>query len=224
MVCFLRSRRPQDIKYIVFHHGADGVARDLNDLKRKAPQYEKWHSTRPWAKDWKTDGKFGYKYIEYHVMVAQNGDILQVQDIKFSRPHATDCCDKVSSNKYGIAIEIPGNFNNVVPSKASLRAIVKWIGDFEKKYKLNLKITYHKERYRIWKNNQCLKYPRGTECPGKNFIKLLVGGSKSKMVQWINYYEKTGKFPDELLDGKTCEEKLHELEIENKQLNYSEAN
>jgi len=208
MGCFLRNRGKKSIKYFVIHHGADGKpAKNWTALKKKAKIYNNWHSKRPWANEIKTRGEKGYKYISYHYLIAQNGAVLQTQDVKYSRYHCGDCCkNNDSANKYGIAIEMVGNFEQYKPSKASLGAIVKLIGDFEKKYKVDTKVRGHRDRGKLCK--------LATSCPGKNLYKFISGGSKSRMVKWINEYKKTGKLPSELLPSEKCEDKLKKCETD----------
>ena len=202
------NRKPQDIKFVIIHHGGDNVnVKDKNSLISIASIYNNVGYRKMKANGWMhLKAPSGtWKYIQYHRLVARNGDILKVRSIKYSHYHCTvsfECAKgRPCANRYGIAICLPGNYNNLSPTKAQLRALVKWIGDFEKKYKLNLIIRGHRDR-----SSLCKKY---TSCPGSKLYAYLKGGKNSKLVRWINYYKKTGMMPEEIAEGTACEHKLH---------------
>ena len=162
-------------KYATIHHSAVSPgAKNLAELKVRAASYDRTHGARAQANGWdlKTDGKYGYSWISYHYMIASNGEVLQTQDIKYLRYHATDLARGATShNLHGIAICFDGNFENEKPTENSLKAAGQLIHDLEKKLGVTLTVLGHK--------HTALS---PTACPGKNLDAVV----KSKIVAYAN--------------------------------------
>lgn len=129
------TRTNKQIYFATIHHSAvTNGAKNLAELKVNAAKYDLWHSQKSFAIY--TDGKYGYKYISYHYMIASNGDVLQTQDIKYVRYHAGDNDRGVNShNLHGIAICFDGYYHpphNEKPTEAQLRAAGALIRELEK--------------------------------------------------------------------------------------------
>lgn len=168
-------------KYITIHHSAVSPgASNLSVLKQRARSYERSHKNRAVAKSWpsKTDGKYGFFWISYHYLISKNGDVLQVQNTKFQRIHATDSGrGSKSHNLHGIAICFDGNYQNEAVTQKQIEAAGKLIYDLEKKYKVSFIVRGHKQTALL-----------ATSCPGVN-----MGDNRSgaihKIIKFTNSYE-----------------------------------
>lgn len=156
------ARLLTDIKFVTIHHTATGLAQNINDLKSQANAIERYHKDKAIANSWsaKTDGEYGYYWIEYHYLIAQDGSFLQVQDTKWMRIHAGDWSKgKDSHNQHGVAICFVGNFEKDTPSEASLKTAGWLINRLEKAIKKEVYVKGHREVSLV-----------ATACPGKNLF------------------------------------------------------
>jgi hypothetical protein len=149
---------------VAVHHSVYKPANNLDELKAQAKLFDGWHKSKSWAETIKTGGEYGYQYVEYHYLMATDGSILQVQDEKYVLYHAGDNFRGVDSfNLHGIAICLTGNYETDVPTEAQMKALVLFIRDVQKRYKIDARVRGHKETSQS-----------ATACPGKN-----LGTSKS---------------------------------------------
>lgn len=156
-------------KNIAIHHSAvNPPAQNLAELKVRATSHDNFHKTKSIQWNNTTLGEYGYKYIRYHYMIAQDGAILQVQDEKYALYHSGDGT-KGAFNYYGIAIMFEGNYDIAQPTEAMMKSAVKLIRKFEKRYKVDPKVRGHKE---------ISSSP--TACPGGN-----LGTSKSGWIKQL---------------------------------------
>lgn len=139
------TRSKSSIKFATIHHSADTpAAKNLPELIKKASKYDAYHATKSFAIY--TDGRFGYRFISYHWLIAKNGAVLQVQDPKFVRYHASDNVrGAMSHNRYGIAILLEGNFQVETPTDPQLKAAAKIINDWQRKNHTKLTVKGHRE-------------------------------------------------------------------------------
>jgi len=153
------TRDLKSIKYVTIHHSAVAPgSNNLEELKVRAVSHDRHHGNKDYALA--TKGEKGFKYISYHYMIARDGSILQVQDIKYQRYHATDTFRGTKShNTYGIAILLEGNFDVEETSPAQLNAAVNLIKYLQRQLNTRLEIKGHSEQ----------AHPANpTSCPGKN--------------------------------------------------------
>lgn len=179
-----------DIKFVTIHHTATGLAQNKQDLKSQANAIERYHKDKAIANSWsaKTDGEYGYYWIEYHYLIAQDGSFLQVQDTKWMRIHAGDWSKgKDSHNQHGVAICFVGNFENDIPTVDSLKSAGFIIAELERKIKKEVKVKGHKDT----------SIP-ATACPGKNLY--------AKIKDIINYANN----PELIEPVDPCEAKIIE--------------
>jgi hypothetical protein len=136
----------QSHKYITVHHTVTAAATTKANLPALAASMENHHKTKSWAEAYKTGGEFGYSYLSYHYLFAQDGSYIQVHDTKYQRVHATDTVRGAAShNRHGIAIAIVGNMSVTPPSAALIHGIAKLCAELEKHYGVNFAIRAHKE-------------------------------------------------------------------------------
>ena len=184
------ARLLEDIKFVTIHHTATGLAQNKQDLIAQANAIERYHREKAIANGWasRTGGEFGYFFIEYHYLVAQNGEFLQVQDTKYQRIHAGDYSKgKDSHNQHGVAICFVGNFENDIPSIDSLKTAGFLIAELEKKIKKEVRVKGHKDT----------SIP-ATACPGKN--------SYAKIKDIVNYANN----PELIEPEDPCQVKIRE--------------
>lgn len=178
MASLAPTRKLTDIKFATIHHaGVEPGARNLKELKVHAKSYDTFHATKPDVIF--TKGEFGFKFISYHFLIARDGSVLQVQDIKYMRYHATDNTRGAEShNRWGIAILIDGNFDIETVTDAQKKAAAQVIRDMQKKCKHKFVIKGHRE-------TAIPSLP--TNCPGKNmgysYQKASALGQIIKLVQ-----------------------------------------
>lgn len=155
---------------VAVHHSVYKPANNLDELKAQAKLFDGWHKSKSWAETIKTGGEYGYQYVEYHYLMATDGSILQVQDEKYVLYHAGDNFRGVDSfNLHGIAICLTGNYETDVPTEAQMKALVLFIRDVQKRYKIDARVRGHKETSQS-----------ATACPGKN-----LGTSKSGWLKQV---------------------------------------
>jgi len=176
------ARYIQGYKYLTIHHTVSSAATTKADLPVLARSMETYHKTKSWAEDFKTGGEFGYYYLSYHYLFAQDGSYMQVHDTKYQRVHATDTArGDTSHNLHGIAISVVGNMSTTVPSPALKEGIAQLCAELERKYGVSFAIRGHKETC-LYVNNGVVYYPEKTGvyytgCPGD-----YMGTSKSGVI------------------------------------------
>jgi len=176
----------QGHKYITIHHTVTAPAATKADLPALARSMEGYHKTKSYAQAYKTGGEFGYYYLSYHYLFAQDGSYIQVHDTKYQRVHATDTArGNTSHNRHGTAIAVVGNMDNTKPSAALIEGIAKLCAELEKKYKISFAIRGHKETALYANSAGTIYYPEKTgvyytACPG-----AFMGTSKSGVVKQI---------------------------------------
>lgn len=170
-------RQIKDIKFVTIHHSAvQPGSSSIKILKSRAATYDRFHSQRPWAIY--TNGVYGFKYISYHYLVARDGSVLKVQDIKYMRWHANDYYKgKESHNQWGIAICLDGNFQNEKPTQKALNAVAKIIYDLEVRYKKSYIVRGHRHTY------------SKTACPGVNMGNYRIGNIRN-IIKMVNEMHK----------------------------------
>lgn len=187
----VHANKLKKIKYVTIHHSVTAKAADINDLRAQAAVMERYHRQKRIAKSYpsKTNNEFGYSWIAYHYLIAQNGDSLQVQSLEWQRVHATDTRRGVKShNLYGVSVCFVGNFDTKRPSEASLKAAGRIVREIEKKHKVNVTVLGHKHTAVF-----------ATACPGR-FLDSVV---KTKIVKYANKPPKTEKPSPEADNSKT---------------------
>jgi hypothetical protein len=153
---------------VAVHHSVYKPAKNLVELKTQATLFNGWHKAKSWAEATKTPS--AYPYISYHYLMATNGDMLKVTDEKYVKYHSGDSFRGVDSfNEHGIAVCLTGNYENDKPTDAQMKALVLFIRDVEKRYKINARVRGHKETSQS-----------ATACPGKN-----IGTSKSGWLKLV---------------------------------------
>jgi len=189
---------------VCVHHSVYKPAHNIEELKAQAKLFDGWHKSKSWANEIKTNGEFGYQYIEYHYLMALDGSILQVQDEKYVLYHAGDNFrGDLSFNLHGIAICLTGNYENDVPTEAQMKSLVLFIRDVEKRYGIDALVRGHKETS---------KDP--TACPGKN-----IGTSKSGWLSQVIKNVNDKNYPPTVIPPTTppsapnCDEYIKQANI-----------
>jgi len=101
--------------------------------------------------------------------MATDGSMLKVTDEKYVKYHAGDNFrGDLSFNLHGIAVCLTGNYENDKPTDAQMKALVLFIRDVEKRYKIDAFVRGHKETSAT-----------ATACPGKNIGTSTSGWLKS---------------------------------------------
>lgn len=153
---------------VCVHHSVYKPANNLAELKAQATLFNGWHSKKEWAELTKTPS--AYPYISYHYLMATNGEMLKVTDEKYVKYHSGDNFRKdLSFNLHGIAVCLTGNYENDKPTDAQMKALVLFIRDVEKRYKINARVRGHKETSQT-----------ATACPGRN-----IGTSQSGWLKQV---------------------------------------
>jgi hypothetical protein len=153
---------------VCVHHSVYTPAENMSELKAQASLFNGWHKSKSWAESTKTPSD--YPYISYHYLMATDGSILNVTDEKYVKYHAEDNFRGDDSfNLHGISICLTGNYENDKPTEAMEKALVLFIRDIEKRYKIDAYVRGHKETSKT-----------ATACPGKN-----IGTSKSGWLKGI---------------------------------------
>lgn len=174
-----RSRDSNELIGFAIHHAGfanptKGAA-NMAELLNRAQSYDLHHSFKDYSQpkngsnDAKyTDGKLGYKWLLYHVLIARDGATLYVQDFKWERWHASDNWRLASSlNRHGVAILLDGNFEYENPTEQQIQAAAKVVYDYEQKQnQRGLLVLGHRE-------TSGPAFPTG--CPGKNMGTSLAG-------------------------------------------------
>lgn len=165
-MAILRKGNPDRV--CIHHSAVSPGANNITELKARAKVYDIAHSKKTWANTIKTNGEYGYKFIEYHYMVAKDGTLLQTQADKYVLYHAGDIGrGKDSFNLHGVAVLIDGDYMTEKPTQAQTDTVVKFIKDFQKRYKIDAVVRGHKETSQT-----------PTVCPGTN-----LGASKSGWIK-----------------------------------------
>ena len=147
---------------VAVHHSVYTPAKNLSDLKVQAKLFNDWHKSKSWAETTKTPST--YPYISYHYLMATDGSMLKVTQEQYVKYHAGDNFRGADSfNLHGIAVCLTGNYENDKPTEAQMKALVLFIRDVERRYKIDARVRGHKETSET-----------ATACPGKN-----IGTSKS---------------------------------------------
>ena len=159
---------------VAVHHSVYTPAKNMAELKTQATLFNGWHSKKSWAETTKTPS--AYPYISYHYLMATNGEMLNVTDEKYVKYHSGDSFrGALSFNEHGIAVCLTGNYENDKPTDAQMRALVLFIRDVEKRYKINARVRGHKETSST-----------ATACPGKNIGTSTSGWLKQVIVNVNN--------------------------------------
>jgi len=191
---------------VAVHHAVYKPANNMTELKAQAKLFDGWHKSKSWAEDIKTGGEFGYQYVEYHYLMATDGSILQVQDEKYVLYHSGDNFRGVDSfNLHGIAICLAGNYETDVPTEAQMKALVLFIRDVQKRYKIDAMVRGHKETS-----------ADPTACPGAN-----IGTSKSGWLKQVITNVNDKNYPPVVVVPPVetgCEKELAILKTENEEL------
>lgn len=167
-----KTRSYSQITIAIIHHSAvSPVTRTRDELLRRVKAHDTYHAKKGYPS---TDGKLGYPDILYHYAVGGDGSVINLQDPKWERWHATDLYKgKDSGNAWGIGILLEGNFQVDQPTQAQLESAAKIIADWNKKHGARLKVRGHGED---------LLPQYATSCPGKNMGKSTDPNSK---MGWI---------------------------------------
>jgi len=129
---------------VAVHHSAYQKANNMSELMAQASLFNGWHKSKSWAEDTKTDS--AYPYISYHYLMATDGSILNVTDEKYVKYHAGDNFrGALSFNLHGISICLTGNYETDVPTDAQMRALVLFIRDIEKRYKIDAVLKHYEK-------------------------------------------------------------------------------
>lgn len=153
---------------VCVHHSVYTPANNISELRNQASLFNTWHKSKSWAEDTKTPS--AYPYISYHYLMATNGEMLKVTDEKYVKYHAGDNFRKgLSFNLHGIAVCLTGNYENDKPTDAQMKALVEFIRDVQRRYKIDAMVRGHKETS-----------ANPTACPGKN-----IGTSKSGWLKQV---------------------------------------
>lgn len=161
------TRNLTDIKYVTIHHSEyHGRSKNRVELEERARIIELDHSDiskKPWAELYKTCKEFGFEYIAYHWLVAEDGSWLKVQDPTYERVHASDSCLGPSShNKFGLSICLDGNLDDYDPSPEQIYAAAMIIRDWQCHYNVKLGVAGHREQQRHCEDSSKVK-----SCPGE---------------------------------------------------------
>lgn len=152
-MAIIRNGNP---KNIAIHHSAvNPPAMNMTELKARATAHNNYHKAKSEMWNNTTPGEYGYPYIRYHYMIAQDGSVLQVQHEKYVLYHSGDGATG-QFNYWGIAIMLEGNYETAQPTDAMMKSLVLLIRDIEKRYGINPQVRGHKE------------ISATTSCPGVN--------------------------------------------------------
>lgn len=163
---------------VCVHHSVYKPANNLEELKAQAKLFDGWHKRKSWAETTKTPSE--YPYISYHYLMATNGDMLKVTDEKYVKYHAGDNFRGDNSfNLHGIAVCLTGNYENDKPTEAQMKALVLFIRDVQRRYRIDALVRGHKETSQD-----------PTACPGKN-----IGTSKSGWLKQVIVNTNDSKYP-----------------------------
>lgn len=155
-------------KNIAIHHSAvNPPAMNMTELKARAKSHNNYHKTKSIGWNNTTPGEFGYPYIRYHYMIAQDGSVLQVQHEKYVLYHSGDGSTG-QFNYWGLAIMLEGNYEITKPTEAQMKSLVLLIRAIEKRYNIDPKVRGHRE------------ISATTSCPGAN-----IGTSKSGWLKQV---------------------------------------
>ncbi|WP_077035214.1 peptidoglycan recognition family protein [Pelomonas sp. KK5] len=142
------SYAPQTITHITLHHQGETWApgRDVPDYLRHLQQWSR--ETKHWAD------------IPYHYVIDPEGRVYA------ARPEAQAGDTNTEYDPRGhLLIMVLGNFEEVEPNAAQLRATVELMADMARKYRLTAAdIASHKD------------FSTQTVCPGKNLYRYLQNG------------------------------------------------
>lgn len=158
-MAIIRNGNPRNIA--IHHSAVNPPAMNLSELKARANSHNNYHKTKSIGWNNTTPGEYGYPYIRYHYMIAQDGSVLQVQHEKYVLYHSGDGSTG-QFNYWGIAIMLEGNYETAQPTDAMMKSLVLLIRDIEKRYNIDPMVRGHKE------------ISATTSCPGVN-----IGTSKS---------------------------------------------
>jgi len=158
-MAIIRNGNPRNIA--IHHSAVNPPAMNLSELKARANSHNNYHKTKSIGWNNTTPGEFGYPYIRYHYMIAQDGSVLQVQHEKYVLYHSGDGSTG-QFNYWGIAIMLEGNYETAQPTDAMMKSLELLIRDIEKRYNIDPMVRGHKE------------ISATTSCPGVN-----IGTSKS---------------------------------------------
>ena len=194
------KREWQDIKFVTIHHSA--VERPYSNLPLEATTFDRWHSQKTWAADYKTGGEKGFRYISYHYIVNQKGEHLHVQNLEYKRAHATDSArGELSHNEWGIAICMSGNFQTQKPTEAQVKKVATLIYLLEQPERLGKSLI-------VRGHNETALKP--TACPGKNLGNHKRGVIRD-IIDMVNKWHEEG-YPEEVDYKMLYEETKEELD------------
>jgi len=163
---------------VCIHHSVYKPANNLTELKAQAKLFDGWHKAKSWAETTKTPS--AYPYISYHYLMATDGSMLKVTDEKYVKYHAGDNFRGIDSyNLHGIAVCLTGNYETDKPTEAQMKALVLFIRDVERRYKINANVRGHKQTSES-----------ATACPGKN-----IGISTSGWLKTVIANVNNSKYP-----------------------------
>ena len=131
------KRKLNTIDRIVIHHSAGAATATPEDFAR-------WH-----IQDHNWPG------IGYHYYIGTDGKIQQTNSLNTVSYHAG-----YEANLKGIAIVLPGNFNNEMPTDAQLKSMKNIIQILKLRFGKNLIVEGHKDE-------------QNTSCPGTNLYNYL---------------------------------------------------
>jgi len=155
---------------ISIHHSAvQPPATNMTMLKQRAAAHNNYH--KEYSDIWKntTPGEYGYRWLRYHYMIAQDGSVLQTQHHKYALYANTDGVGVNSFNYNAINIMFEGNYQIASPTEPMMLAAVKLIREIQKQYNINPMVRGHKELS-----------SQPTACPGSK-----LGTSKSGWIQQL---------------------------------------
>lgn len=193
-MAIIRNGNP---KNIAIHHSAvNPPAMNMTELKARAKSHNNYHKTKSIGWNNTTPGEFGYPYIRYHYMIAQDGSVLQVQHEKYVLYHSGDGSTG-QFNYWGIAIELEGNYEEAKPTEAMMKSLVLLIRDIEKRYNIDPMVRGHKE------------ISATTSCPGIN-----IGTSKSGWLKQVIDNVNDPNYPlVEVPSTPNCDEYIKKVSI-----------
>ncbi len=190
---------------VCVHHSVYKPANNLTELKAQATLFNSWHKSKSWAETTKTPS--AYPYISYHYLMATDGTMLNVTDEKYVKYHSGDNFRGDNSfNLHGIAVCLTGNYETDKPTEAQMKALVLFIRDVQKRYKIDALVRGHKETSQT-----------ATACPGTN-----IGTSKSGWLKQVITNTNDPKYPPvqppQPPEPTECEKRLKILQEQNTQL------
>ena len=155
---------------ISIHHSAvQPPATNMTMLKQRAAAHNNYHRANSEAWNNTTPGEYGYRWLRYHYMIAQDGSVLQTQHHKYALYANTDGVGVNSFNYNAINIMFEGNYQIASPTEPMMLAAVKLIREIQKQYNINPMVRGHKELS-----------SQPTACPGSK-----LGTSKSGWIQQL---------------------------------------